>query len=76
MQFAKVVTSVLRILGLLQALACGKAALLLCAIPQSCGIDRAAPAVRAALPRVLQDVNEARVAPSAAARVLLDLFEH
>lgn len=43
MQFAKVVTSVFRILGLLQALACGKAALLLCAIPQSCGIDRGAP---------------------------------
>jgi len=40
------------------------------------GDFHAHPAVRAALPRVLQDVNEARVAPSAAARVLLDLFEH
>ena len=40
------------------------------------GDFHAHPAVRAALPRVLQDVSEARVAPSAAARVLLDLFEH
>jgi LAO/AO transport system kinase len=34
------------------------------------------PAVRAALPGTIRDVNEARVAPSAAARLLLDLFEH
>lgn len=34
------------------------------------------PAVTAALPGVLQDVGEARVAPSAAARDLLDRFEH
>jgi LAO/AO transport system kinase len=34
------------------------------------------PAVRAALPGTIRDVNEARVAPSAAARALLDLFEH
>jgi LAO/AO transport system kinase len=34
------------------------------------------PAVRAALPGTLRDVSEARVAPSAAARALLDLFEH
>jgi LAO/AO transport system kinase len=34
------------------------------------------PAVRTALPATLRDVGEARVAPSAAARVLLDLFEH
>jgi len=34
------------------------------------------PAVRQALPRILRDVSEARVAPSAAARSLLDLFEH
>jgi len=34
------------------------------------------PAVRAALPRALKDVSEARVAPSVAARALLDLFEH
>jgi len=34
------------------------------------------PAVRAALPETIRDVNEARVAPSAAARALLDLFEH
>ena len=34
------------------------------------------PAVRAALPGMLHDVSEARVAPSAAARSLLDLFEH
>jgi LAO/AO transport system kinase len=33
------------------------------------------PAVRAALPGTLDDVAEARVAPSAAARGLLDLFE-
>lgn len=32
------------------------------------------PVVRAALPGMLQDVNEAKVAPSAAARALLDLF--
>jgi len=36
----------------------------------------ASPAVRQALPQTLRDVGEARVAPSAAARVLLDLFEH
>ncbi len=34
------------------------------------------PAVKAALPATLKDVREARVAPSAAARALLDLFEH
>jgi LAO/AO transport system kinase len=34
------------------------------------------PAVRAALPQTLLDVAEARVAPSAAARALLDRFEH
>ncbi|AMN45599.1 LAO/AO transport system kinase [Steroidobacter denitrificans] len=34
------------------------------------------PGVRAALPSVLQDVNEAKVAPSAAARALLELFKH
>ena len=34
------------------------------------------PAVRAALPATLHDVSEARLAPSAAARALLDLFEH
>ena len=34
------------------------------------------PAVRAALPTTLHDVSEARLAPSAAARALLDLFEH
>jgi LAO/AO transport system kinase len=33
------------------------------------------PAVRAALPQALSDVDAARVAPSAAARALLDLFE-
>ncbi len=33
------------------------------------------PAVRAALHDTLRDVNEARVAPSSAARALLDLFE-
>jgi LAO/AO transport system kinase len=33
------------------------------------------PAVRAALPQMLGDVNAARVAPSSAARALLDLFE-
>ena len=33
------------------------------------------PAVRAALPDTLRDVNEARVAPSAAARSLLNLFQ-
>jgi hypothetical protein len=32
--------------------------------------------VRQALPQTLCDVSEARVAPSAAARALLDLFEH
>ena len=31
-------------------------------------------AVKAALPGMLRDVSEARVAPSAAARALLDLF--
>jgi LAO/AO transport system kinase len=36
----------------------------------------ASPAVRQALPQTLRDVGEARVAPSAAARALLDLFEH
>lgn len=34
------------------------------------------PGVRTALPGVLRDVVEARVAPSVAARALLDLFEH
>jgi len=34
------------------------------------------PAVRQALPQTLRDVSEARVAPSAAARALLDLLEH
>jgi LAO/AO transport system kinase len=34
------------------------------------------PAVRGALPATLDDVSQARVAPSAAARALLDLFEH
>ncbi|MGE3594607.1 MAG: methylmalonyl Co-A mutase-associated GTPase MeaB [Dehalococcoidia bacterium] len=34
------------------------------------------PAVRRALPQTLEDVSESRVAPSAAARALLDLFEH
>ncbi len=34
------------------------------------------PAVRAALPATLDDVSQARAAPSAAARRLLDLFEH
>ncbi|MFO1377126.1 MAG: methylmalonyl Co-A mutase-associated GTPase MeaB [Steroidobacteraceae bacterium] len=34
------------------------------------------PAVRQALPQTLRDVSEARVAPSAGARALLDLFEH
>jgi LAO/AO transport system kinase len=33
------------------------------------------PAVRAALPQTLGDVDAARIAPSAAARALLDLFE-
>jgi LAO/AO transport system kinase len=33
------------------------------------------PAVRRALPQTLRDVGEARVAPSSAARALLDLFE-
>jgi LAO/AO transport system kinase len=33
------------------------------------------PAVRAALPQALGDVDAARIAPSAAARALLDLFE-
>jgi LAO/AO transport system kinase len=33
------------------------------------------PAVRAALPKAVDDVSHARVAPSAAARSLLDLFE-
>ena len=33
------------------------------------------PAVRAALPATLQDVAQARVAPSTAARTLLALFE-
>ncbi len=36
---------------------------------------RQAAAVRSALPGTLKDVAEARVAPSAAARTLLDLFE-
>ncbi|MBP6107870.1 MAG: methylmalonyl Co-A mutase-associated GTPase MeaB [Steroidobacteraceae bacterium] len=40
------------------------------------GDFHAHPAVRAALPGMLQDVSEARMAPSAAARALLDLFEH
>ncbi|WP_298833153.1 methylmalonyl Co-A mutase-associated GTPase MeaB [uncultured Piscinibacter sp.] len=34
------------------------------------------PAVRAALPQTLHDVDEARIAPSAAARTLLNLFQH
>ncbi|HLS79922.1 MAG TPA: methylmalonyl Co-A mutase-associated GTPase MeaB [Steroidobacter sp.] len=34
------------------------------------------PAVRAALPDALRDVSEARAAPPAVARMLLDLFEH
>ena len=34
------------------------------------------PAVCRALPQTLRDVSEARLAPSAAARALLDLFEH
>lgn len=34
------------------------------------------PGVRSALAGTLQDVSEGRVAPSAAARTLLDLFEH
>jgi LAO/AO transport system kinase len=34
------------------------------------------PGVRKALPQTLRDVGEARVAPSAAARALLNLFEH
>jgi LAO/AO transport system kinase len=34
------------------------------------------PAVRAALHDTLHDVADARIAPSAAARTLLDLFEH
>lgn len=33
------------------------------------------PSVRAALPHTLSDVNEARIAPSAAARSLLNLFQ-
>jgi LAO/AO transport system kinase len=37
---------------------------------------RAHPKVRAALPETLHDVREGRVAPSTAARALLDLFEH
>jgi LAO/AO transport system kinase len=36
---------------------------------------RAHPAVRAALPGALADVEAARVAPSSGARRLLDLFE-
>ena len=36
---------------------------------------REAPAVRSALPQTLRDVSEARLAPSAAARALLDLFQ-
>lgn len=34
------------------------------------------PDVRAALPHTLSDVDEARVAPSAAARSLLNLFQN
>ena len=34
------------------------------------------PAVRAALPQTLADVDEARIAPSAAARSLLTLFQN
>ncbi len=34
------------------------------------------PAVRQALPQTLRDVADARIAPSAAARALLNLFEH
>jgi LAO/AO transport system kinase len=37
---------------------------------------RAHPEVRATLPETLREVREGRVAPSAAARALLDLFEH
>jgi LAO/AO transport system kinase len=37
---------------------------------------RAHAAVRAALPQALADVAGARVAPSSAARALLNLFEH
>jgi LAO/AO transport system kinase len=33
------------------------------------------PAIRQALPQTLRDVGEARIAPSAAARALLDLFD-
>jgi LAO/AO transport system kinase len=33
-------------------------------------------AVRAALPQALHDVGDGRIAPSAAARTLLNLFEH
>ena len=33
------------------------------------------PAVRRALPQALRDIGEARIAPSSAARALLDLFE-
>ena len=36
---------------------------------------RAHPAVRRALPQALDDVGAARIAPSSAARTLLDLFE-
>jgi LAO/AO transport system kinase len=34
------------------------------------------PSVHAALPHTLRDVADARIAPSAAARALLDLFEN
>ena len=34
------------------------------------------PAVRNALPKTVRDVTEARVAPSSAARALLNLFEN
>ena len=34
------------------------------------------PAVRHALPQTVRDVTEARVAPSSAARALLNLFEN
>ena len=37
---------------------------------------KASEAVRRALPQALQDVTSSRVAPSSAARRLLDLFEH
>jgi LAO/AO transport system kinase len=37
---------------------------------------RGPPTGRAALPDTLHDVREGRVAPSTAARALLDLFEH